>query len=72
MFVGTRVPVRSLFEHLESGESIDSFLDGIPFAFAALWRVMKSSPCPRRAGPVSKNGELLRLAAREFDVFAAV
>jgi uncharacterized protein (DUF433 family) len=30
VFSGTRVPVRSLFDHLEGGESIDDFLDGFP------------------------------------------
>ena len=28
VFCGTRVPVQSLFDHLESGESIDEFLAG--------------------------------------------
>ena len=27
---GTRVPVRSLFDHLEGGESIEDFLEGFP------------------------------------------
>jgi uncharacterized protein (DUF433 family) len=30
VFVGTRVPVQSLFEHLKSGDSIDDFLEGFP------------------------------------------
>ena len=30
VFRGTRVPVRSLFDHLEGGESIDDFLEGFP------------------------------------------
>ncbi len=30
VFVGTRVPVRSLFDHLEAGESIAQFLEGYP------------------------------------------
>jgi uncharacterized protein (DUF433 family) len=30
VFAGTRVPVRSLFDHLESGESVDDFLEGFP------------------------------------------
>lgn len=30
VFVGTRVPVQSLFEHLEAGDSIDNFLEGFP------------------------------------------
>lgn len=30
VFVGTRVPVRSLFDYLEGGESIDDFLHQFP------------------------------------------
>jgi uncharacterized protein (DUF433 family) len=30
VFTGTRVPVRSLFAHLEAGDSIDDFLEGFP------------------------------------------
>lgn len=30
VFVGTRVPVRALFENLESGASIDEFLEWFP------------------------------------------
>ena len=30
VFVGTRVPVQSLFDHLEGGDTIDDFLDGFP------------------------------------------
>jgi uncharacterized protein (DUF433 family) len=30
VFAGTRVPVRSLFDHLEGGESIADFLEGFP------------------------------------------
>ena len=30
MFRGTRVPIRSLFDHLEGGDSIDDFLEGFP------------------------------------------
>jgi len=30
VFVGTRVPVRSLFDYLEGGESIDEFLNQFP------------------------------------------
>jgi len=29
-FKGTRVPVKSLFDHLEAGDSIEVFLDGFP------------------------------------------
>ena len=30
VFAGTRVPVKSLFDHLEAGDSIEVFLDGFP------------------------------------------
>jgi uncharacterized protein (DUF433 family) len=30
VFKGTRVPVRSLFDHLNAGESIEDFLKGFP------------------------------------------
>jgi uncharacterized protein (DUF433 family) len=30
VFVGTRVPIQSLFDHLEAGDSIDEFLNGFP------------------------------------------
>ncbi len=30
VFIGTRVPVKSLFDHLEAGDSIEDFLDGFP------------------------------------------
>lgn len=30
VFIGTRVPVKTLFDYLEAGESIDDFLDGFP------------------------------------------
>ncbi len=30
VFMGTRVPVQSLFAHLEAGDSIDDFLEGFP------------------------------------------
>ncbi len=30
VFAGTRVPVKSLFDHLEAGDSVEDFLDGFP------------------------------------------
>lgn len=30
VFVGTRVPVQTLLDYLEGGETIDDFLDGFP------------------------------------------
>jgi uncharacterized protein (DUF433 family) len=30
VFKGTRVPMKSLFDHLEAGESVQDFLEGFP------------------------------------------
>jgi len=30
VFVGTRVPIRSLFDYLEAGETLDEFLNQFP------------------------------------------
>ena len=30
VFAGTRVAVKSLFDHLEAGDSIEDFLEGFP------------------------------------------
>lgn len=30
VFAGTRVPVQTLLDYLEAGETIDDFLDGFP------------------------------------------
>ena len=30
VFVGTRVPVKSLYDYLEGGDSLDEFLDNFP------------------------------------------
>ncbi len=30
VFAGTRVPVKTLFDHLEGGDSLDVFLDDFP------------------------------------------
>lgn len=30
VFAGTRVPVQTLIEHLEAGDSLDTFLDDFP------------------------------------------
>jgi uncharacterized protein (DUF433 family) len=30
VFIGTRVPIKSLFDHLQAGDSIDDFLEGFP------------------------------------------
>lgn len=30
VFLGTRVPIQTLLDYLEAGESIDNFLEGFP------------------------------------------
>jgi uncharacterized protein (DUF433 family) len=30
VFAGTRVPIKTLFDHLEAGDSLDIFLDDFP------------------------------------------
>ena len=30
VFIGTRVPIRIIFEHLEAGDSLDFFLEDFP------------------------------------------
>ncbi len=30
VFIGTRVPVKSLYDYLEAGDSLDEFLDSFP------------------------------------------
>lgn len=32
VFVGTRVPIATLFDYLKAGESVDDFLEGFPTA----------------------------------------
>jgi len=36
VFHGTRVPVKTLFDYLEGGESLDDFLEGFPTVSRAL------------------------------------
>ena len=36
VFRGTRVPVKTMFEYLENGESLDDFLEGFPTVSRAL------------------------------------
>jgi uncharacterized protein (DUF433 family) len=30
VFAGTRVPIKNLFDYIEGGETLESFLDGFP------------------------------------------
>lgn len=54
VFVGTRVPVQSLFDYLEGGETLDEFLHQFPSvgreqALAALELARKSLPAGARS-----------------------
>jgi len=49
VFTGTRVSVRSLFDHLEAGDSLDDFLEGFPSVTKAQ-AVAALETCWRRAG----------------------
>jgi uncharacterized protein (DUF433 family) len=51
VFCGTRVPVQTLLDYLEAGESIDQFLEGFPsvtraqlIAFWSRQRTVSSKP----------------------------
>lgn len=53
VFVGTRVPVKSLYDYLEAGDSLDEFLDSFPsvskeqaIAALELGRVMAEANAP--------------------------
>ena len=47
VFSGTRVPIKNLFDYLETGETIDFFLDDFSGVqreqFIKLWKCLKSS-----------------------------
>ena len=50
VFVGTRVPVKNLFDYLEAGDSLDEFLESFPSvsreqAVAAL-KLAREAPAP--------------------------
>jgi uncharacterized protein (DUF433 family) len=45
VFAGTRVPVQSLFDHLEAGDSIDDFLEGFPSVNRALTIAVLEESC---------------------------
>jgi uncharacterized protein (DUF433 family) len=47
VFAGTRVPVQSLIDYLEGGETIDDFLEGFPTVKRA--QVVVFSRRPRRS-----------------------
>ena len=62
VFTGTRVPVKSLIDHLKAGDSLDHFLEGFPsvsrhqaiaFLEIALTTAIGNS-CPVQTGEVEK------------------
>jgi uncharacterized protein (DUF433 family) len=60
VFVGTRVPVRTLLDYLEAGDSLDDFLDDFPsVSYEALKPLM---PEVHRALSQVKTGEVITVA----------
>jgi len=77
VFAGTRVPVRSLFDHLEGGDSIEEFLECIPSVrreqvMAVLEHIEDLAVVQsRRSEPTIGHGEILAaLAEAEADIAA--
>ncbi len=54
VFVGTRVPLQNLIDYLESGESVEDFLEGFPTV-----KMSKSSPSSRPASSPSNQSKLV-------------
>ena len=49
VFAGTRVPVQTLLDYLEAGDSIDNFLGGFPTVTREhVAAFLERSPMPRR------------------------
>jgi uncharacterized protein (DUF433 family) len=52
VFAGTRAPVKSLFDHLEAGDSIADFLEGFPIVTreqvlqAVVGKARRNRDCP--------------------------
>jgi uncharacterized protein (DUF433 family) len=70
VFVGTRVPLRTLLDYLDGGESMDAFLEDFPTvsyrqAVAALWQMAQEQEAFRTAAEyvLAKNAELYRRLA---------
>ncbi len=86
VFVGTRVPVKSLYDYLEGGDSLDEFLDNFPSVPMRLLldecvpRPLKRELAGHQVSTVvemewssKRNGELLDLLQVErFDAILTV
>lgn len=77
IFAGTRVPVKSLFDHLEGGDSVADFLEGFPpvhreQVMAVLEDIEDLAVVQsRRSGPTIEHKEILAaLADAEADIAA--
>ncbi len=71
VFVGTRVPVKNLFDYLEAGDSLDDFLNSFPSvtkeqAIAAL-AIAKRVELERHVLD-AKLGQQLRAERQQFDI----
>jgi uncharacterized protein (DUF433 family) len=53
VFEGTRVPVRSLFDHLEAGDTIEDFLEGFPSVTRDQVNAVLKESCDRLLEPVA-------------------
>lgn len=70
VFVGTRVPLRTLLDYLEGDESMDAFLEDFPSvgyrqAVVALWHMAQEQEAFRQAAEyvLAKNAEMYRRLA---------
>ena len=70
VFVGTRVPLRTLLDYIEGDESMEAFLEDFPSvsyrqAVAALWQMVQEQEAFRMAVEyvLAKNAELYRRLA---------
>lgn len=77
IFTGARVPVKSLFDHLDGGDSIEDFLNGFPSVrreqvMAVLEDIVDLAAVQsRRSEPTIAHGEILAaLAEADADIAA--
>jgi len=54
VFRGTRVPLQTLFDYLEGGETLEDFLEGFPTVTheAALAALEEAKALPERSSPI--------------------
>src|SRR6267378_2483034 len=75
VFVGTRVPVQTLFDYLEGGETLDEFLRQFPSVKRDQATLLPGHEVQTVSGVGwngLKNGELLERAGDRFDAFVTM